>query len=109
MVPRQSYLSGIVSFCPARHLTHVARWGRYAAPVLIANVILLTLAAYIAIGVAFGLYFVFKGIARIDPAAAHAGIAFRLLMLPGAVGLWPWLLIRLVRAKPIQYSPRGHS
>jgi len=77
--------------------------------VLIANVILFALATYIAIGVAFGLYFIFKGINRFDAAAAGAGISFRMLMLPGAVGLWPWLLIRLLRPKPIQHSPRGHS
>ena len=76
---------------------------------LIANVILLAVATYIAIGVAFGLYFIFRGINRFDHAAAGAAISFRLLVLPGAVGLWPWLLIRLIRTRAIPHPPRAHS
>ncbi len=76
---------------------------------LIANAILVAVATYIALGVVFGLYFIFKGISRLDHAAAGAAISFRVLMLPGAVGLWPWLLIRLIRTRANPHSPRGHS
>jgi len=89
-----------------RHPTRTPlAWG-YAAPVLIVNAILLACGVYIAIGVVFGLYFIFTGIARVDPAAAHTPISFRVLMLPGAAGLWPMLLLRVLRTSQ---SGRGHA
>lgn len=53
-------------------------------------------AAYAAIGLAFAAYLLARGLARFDSAAAHAGWGFKLLILPGAVALWP-LLWRRVR------------
>jgi len=60
----------------------------------IASAILLTLAAYIAAGVCFAFGFVFRGIYTIDPAAVHAPLTFRAVLIPGAAALWPVLLRR---------------
>ena len=49
---------------------------------------------YVALGALFGVAFVAVGAARIDPAAKGAPLAFRLLVLPGAIALWPYLLAR---------------
>ncbi len=38
------------------------------------------------------------GLRRIDPAVRGAGVAFRLLVTPGIVALWPWLVLRWIRA-----------
>ena len=38
------------------------------------------------------------GLRRIDPAVRGAGVTFRLLVTPGIVALWPWLVVRWVRA-----------
>jgi hypothetical protein len=48
-------------------------------------------AAYAACGLVFAAAFVTIGIARLDPAARGATWRFRLLILPGAAALWPWL------------------
>lgn len=52
------------------------------------------LAAYLALGLAFALAFVVRGVAAIDPAARGMPLAARLLIVPGAAVLWPLLLWR---------------
>ena len=49
--------------------------------------------AYIAIGCLFAVVFTRKGAQRLDPAAGNASRAFRLVIVPGAVMLWPWLAL----------------
>ena len=63
-----------------------------------AVILLMLLAAYAAAGVLFAAAFVTVGVGRIDFAARHAPIGFRLLILPGAAALWPYLLRRWVKA-----------
>lgn len=54
--------------------------------------------AYLAIGVAFGLAFVIRGVAKVDPSAADSGWGFRLVILPGVAALWPLLLRRWLQS-----------
>lgn len=49
---------------------------------------------YLAAGLVFGLVYVTALAARLDPGARGAGPGFRLIILPAAVLLWPWLLVR---------------
>lgn len=65
----------------------------------VADVMLVTLAAYATIGLACGFAFVARGVNRVDPVAAHAGVGVRLLLLPGAAALWPVLLMKWWRAR----------
>lgn len=60
--------------------------------------LLLGLALYGAIGVAFAVPFLWWGASRIDPAAARGTVPFRVLILPGVVAFWPFLLLRWLRA-----------
>jgi hypothetical protein len=53
---------------------------------------------YGACGLVFGAVFVTWGVARVDSAARGAPTAFRLIILPGVVTLWPVLALRWVRA-----------
>jgi len=55
--------------------------------------------SYAAAGLLFALPFVVSWVRRIDPMAGEAGWGFRLLILPGAVALWPLLAWRLLRVK----------
>lgn len=55
-------------------------------------------ALYLAVGAAFALPFAFRWSGRLDPVASHGTIGFRLLIIPGAILLWPLLLIRLRRS-----------
>lgn len=58
-----------------------------------AAILLTLLAAYAALGVLVAAAFVLGGVDRIDPAAHHSW-AFRVLLLPGLVLLWPLVLKR---------------
>ena len=53
---------------------------------------------YVLIGIVFGIYFVTKGITRLDKEAAGSPWHFRLMVYPGAVLLWSILLIKLVKS-----------
>jgi hypothetical protein len=61
-----------------------------------AEAIVWTLEAYAAVGITFGIAFVSFGIARVDSLAKNASVGFRLIVLPGAVTLWPFVLIRWI-------------
>jgi hypothetical protein len=63
----------------------------------IAGTLVSLLGAYAAVGVAFALPFAWRLASRLDPAARAGTAGFRVLILPGAAALWPYLLVRLVR------------
>lgn len=65
---------------------------------VVAQVILLLAAVYLAMGLSFALAFTTWGAGRIDAAARGTSAAFRLLLVPGATALWPWLAIKWVSA-----------
>ncbi len=51
---------------------------------------------YSVIGILFAIPFAFRWAGRLDPVAAHGTVGFRLLLLPGAILLWPLLARRLL-------------
>jgi hypothetical protein len=53
-------------------------------------------AVYAAAGLVFALVFLGLGLTRIDDGAKGAGLAFRLLILPGLIALWPLMLVRWI-------------
>ncbi len=61
--------------------------------------------AYLGVGAVFGLYFVSRGAARIDPAAHQLPILLRLLLWPASVALWPVLLPKLWKATSAEMTP----
>ena len=66
-----------------------------------AELLVLCLGIYAAIGVLIGLIFVFGGAGRIDPAAKGKGLParVRLMIIPGVAGLWPLMLIKFLTQK----------
>lgn len=66
------------------------------------------LAAYCLLGLLFAIPFVIVGVGRIDPAARSAPWAFRLLILPGTVALWPLLAWRWLRGTPPPQESNAH-
>jgi hypothetical protein len=62
---------------------------------ILAEAAVALLAAYGAVGVAVALVFLFAGLDAVDPAARGA-YAFRPLLVPGLVLLWPLVLVRWV-------------
>lgn len=62
-----------------------------------ANLLVSGLGIYALLGLLVGLIFVCGGAGRIDPAAKGKGLPVRarLLILPGIIGLWPLMLLKL--------------
>lgn len=64
---------------------------------MIENVVqglLSVLALYVAIGLVVAVPFVLFGIGRVDRAAKGAPWTFRLLVFPGVIAMWPYMLRR---------------
>ncbi len=51
---------------------------------------------YATVGLMFAVVFVWRLVGRLDPAATHGTAGFRLLIVPAAVALWPYLAARLI-------------
>ena len=64
---------------------------------MIAAAFLILLGLYLAGGISFAIPFVFVGVKKIDPHAAHGSWGFRLLIFPGTLAFWPLLLRRWLK------------
>jgi hypothetical protein len=65
-----------------------------------ATLLLAALALYVAAGVITGAAFVAVGVTAVQPAPVTLGA--RILLLPGAVALWPLILSRWFKARSPQ-------
>jgi hypothetical protein len=54
------------------------------------------LALYAAVGLVTALAFVTVGVMRVQP--ANVSLGTRILLIPGAAALWPYVLVRWLRA-----------
>ncbi len=63
---------------------------------MIAAAILILVGVYLGCGLLFAIPFAFIGVRRIDPHVARGSWGFRLLIIPGAMALWPLFLKRWV-------------
>jgi len=54
---------------------------------------------YVAVGIAVGLAFVTFGVTRVLPEPAPVTVGARVLLFPGAAALWPYVLVRWVKAR----------
>lgn len=61
---------------------------------MIAAVFLIMLGVYLVCGLLFAVPFAWVGVKKIDPHAVRGSWGFRLLIIPGAMALWPLLLKR---------------
>jgi hypothetical protein len=68
-------------------------------PDVAAELFVVVLSGYAAVGALFAIVFVSRGISRIDGQAAGASLGFRLMVLPGVTALWPVLLHRWIRTR----------
>ena len=64
---------------------------------VLAETLLQLVGVYLVIGCLFGLAFVCLAVQRLDPAAARMPAGVRLLILSGAVVLWPLLAWKWLR------------
>lgn len=56
-------------------------------------------AIYLVMGAGFAIPFAARWSGRIDPVARDGTAGFRLLIIPGAILLWPLLTFRLLRSR----------
>ena len=64
------------------------------------NQSMISLSLAVLIGLCFAVAFAARGAGRLDPVARHGTIGFRLLVIPGAMTLWPYLAWRVARGVP---------
>ncbi len=62
------------------------------------EILLSVLGAYLGVGLVFALVFVWRGVGRVDTVAAHAGMGFLVVVIPGVMALWPLLAWRWMHA-----------
>lgn len=65
------------------------------------HILVLLFYLYLLLGFLFGLWFVFRGVQKIDPGMDGAKWPMRLLLLPGSLALWPVLWRKYVRRKAV--------
>jgi hypothetical protein len=63
-----------------------------------ATVVIAVVAAYIAAGIVTALIFVLFGVSRVPPRPASVTSGARILLFPGAVALWPLVVVRWLGA-----------
>ena len=68
---------------------------------IVINIILAVLGMYFLIGILFGLYFLFKGATKIDPLMKDTKKKVRILLFPGVVATWPFLIKWLFKSKSL--------
>ena len=67
--------------------------------VAVVSIILKILTCYLSIGLIFSIVFHWKGIKVVDEGAKGTGVFFKLLITPGIIVMWPFLLTSWVKVK----------
>jgi hypothetical protein len=70
--------------------------------------LVMALGAYALLGLIFGIAFVLRGAARIDPQAVGGSWGFRLAILPGVSAFWPLLAKRWATGQPPPPERNAH-
>lgn len=63
---------------------------------------------YLVVGLFLGLGFVIVGAKKIDPSAGATGFFFKLLILPGSIILWPYLIGRWIKGRTPSEERSAH-
>ena len=74
----------------------------------IAGWLVTALGVYAGLGLLFGVAFITRGAARIDPQAVGGSWGFRLAILPGVVALWPLVARRWASGQPPPEERNAH-
>ncbi len=75
---------------------------------LVAEIIVYTVFAYLAIGVLFAVYFSFFAVKKFDEAAKDAGVGFSLVIFSGVAAFWIYFAWRLMRGKKRPVEKNAH-
>jgi hypothetical protein len=62
-------------------------------------ILLYGLALYVLLGIVTAVAFVIFGVSQVLPPAATVTVGARILLLPGAAALWPYVLLRWLKSR----------
>jgi hypothetical protein len=62
------------------------------------NIILFVLVTYLVCGLLFTGFFITKGVDKIDEGARGASTGFRIIIVPGSIVFWPFLLKKWINS-----------
>ena len=65
---------------------------------MIAGILLIIAGIYLLLGLVFAIPFVIKGAQKIDHGADGGSIGFRIIIIPGTMVFWPFLLKKWIKA-----------
>jgi len=71
---------------------------------MIIEIILFIIVVYLFCGLVFAIPFVLKGVTAIDEGAHGSSIGFRIIIMPGVMIFWPFLLKKWIKAKSINHD-----
>lgn len=77
-------------------------------PPVVAEWIVMLAAVYLVLGLVFAVLFLARGVQIVDSHAEAAGLAARLILLPGTMVFWPVLLKRWLRGDPTPIEHNAH-
>ena len=62
------------------------------------EIILIIVAVYLLLGIAFAIPFLLKGLTKVDEGAHGGTLGFKIIIVPGIIVFWPTLLKKWMRA-----------
>jgi len=72
---------------------------------MLVNIILIIITVYLLLGVLFVIPFLVTGISKVDEGAYGGTIGFKIIIMPGVIVFWPFLLRRWLKAGKKLYFP----
>ena len=66
---------------------------------LVIQIFLGILAAYTVLGILVALLLVFRSVSKLDPVLANSKKSGRILLFPGMVATWPFLLKKMLKSE----------
>jgi len=72
--------------------------------IVLVNIILMMATVYLLAGSLFAIFFLSKGLEKMDTSAHGSGLGFRLIILPGTIVLWPVLLKKWMNVNKIDHD-----
>jgi hypothetical protein len=69
------------------------------------ELVLIIVLVYLILGVLFVIPFLLKGLTKVDEGAHGGTMGFKIIIIPGVIVFWPFLLRRWIRAGRKLYFP----
>ena len=66
---------------------------------MIVEILLIVVSLYLVCGLIFSVPFIIKGVTDIDEGARNSSLGFRIIIIPGTIVFWPFLLKKWIGIK----------